>query len=142
MCNIVVMCVYWSIINQGEMRSNSEDPVFGPGRCFHLKMVHSIPGIACFINAYITKCLLKPSFYKIITLFCFSYAIFIYVFWAITGRIQYYFLDFSKSVPGAFLNILIINALATLLYGALSHLDQELKPDLKQCLDNFNTTKQ
>ena len=72
------------------------EPGVGPGRCFHLRIVHTIPGLTCFINSYITKCLLKPSFYKSISAICLIYTVFVYGFYSMTGRIQYSFLKFDR----------------------------------------------
>lgn len=62
MCNFVVMSVYWTMLHKNLMQD--EGKVFG--RAVHLVLVHSIPGITCFINTYITNARLKMSFWKII----------------------------------------------------------------------------
>ena len=69
------------------MQIHSMDPGVGDGRCFHLKIVHSIPGITCFINSGITNCLLKRSFYKSISAITLIYTAFVYGFYLLTGRI-------------------------------------------------------
>ena len=96
-CNLVVMTVYWTILHSEQMEIHSQDPIVGGGRCFHLKIVHTIPGITCLINSYITKCLLKPSFYIAITAISMIYTLFVYGFYLTTGRIQYSFLPFDTN---------------------------------------------
>lgn len=54
MCNFVVMSVYWTILHKDQMREHANEPVVGPGRAFHLKLVHSLPGTLCVINSVLT----------------------------------------------------------------------------------------
>ena len=126
-CNLVVMTVYWSILHSEQMEIHMRDPGVGPARCFHLKIVHTIPGITCLINSYITKCLLKPPFYKSITAISMIYTLFVYAFYLTTGRIQYSFLKFDTQPIQAFSNVLIINLSATLLYMLLCTIDGHIK---------------
>lgn len=134
-CNVVVMIVYWSMLHGEQMAIHSGDPDVGTGRCYHLIIVHSLPGLVCFTNAYITQCLLKTSFYKIITMVAVIYGTFVFMFWKITGRIQYSFLNFEKSTCEALLTILCINIMGTALYILLCQIDGRIKSELKAKLD-------
>lgn len=57
------------------------------------------------------------------------YGTFIFLFWKITGRIQYSFLDFNCGYT-AFWHILGINVGATMAYFALAAIDDIIKPKL------------
>ena len=127
--NFVVMSVYWTMLHAEQMRIHSHDPGVGAGRVLHLKIVHSIPGICCCINSYHTKCKLKPGFWKLISAICFIYATFDYLFWRLTGRIQYSFIDFNKGWS-AWNHIIAINVMASLAYCIFAMIDGMLKPDL------------
>ena len=95
----------------------------------HLRLVHSIPALCCFTNAYISNIRLKLDFWKMISLICFVYAIFLYSFWRQTGRQQYIFLDFNHGKQ-AFLVLTAINVFATSFYLLFYHLDQKVKNKL------------
>ena len=96
-CNFVVMSIYWSILHREQVRIHYNDPGVGHGRVIHLCLVHSLPGICCLINSYITNCRLKQGFWKLVLIVCIVYGAFVFVFWKITGRVQYPFIDFEKS---------------------------------------------
>ena len=122
------------MLHAEQVRIHSNDPGVGHGRVFHLKIVHSIPGICCCINSYYTKCKLKPTFWKMISGVCIVYATFDFLFWKLTGRIQYSFIDFTKG-NSAWYNILTINIMASLAYSLFAMADGIFKPDLQRTPD-------
>jgi hypothetical protein len=81
MCNFVVVVIYWSLLHKQQME---ETKVLGMR--YHLILVHSIPGITCIINAYISNMRLKFGFWKLISLIVSVYCSFLYFFWLKTGR--------------------------------------------------------
>jgi hypothetical protein len=91
MCNFVVMSIYWSLLHKSEMANEGQHF----GKRYHLILVHSLPGITCLINAYISNIKLKLNFWKLISLLVTLYTTFLYLFWWRTGRQQYSFLDFN-----------------------------------------------
>jgi hypothetical protein len=111
MCNFVVMSVYWSLLHKSEMAN--EGKILG--RRYHLIIVHSIPGITCLVNAYISNMRLKFGFWKLISLIASLYCTFLYLFWMKTGRQQYNFLDFNKQKQ-AFVIVNLMNLFATSFY--------------------------
>ena len=127
--NVVVMSVYWTLLHSDQVRIHQNDPGVGHGRVIHMKLAHSVPGSVCFINAFITNTKLKPSFWRVISGVTLIYGTFIYLFWKITGRIQYSFLDFNQGYS-AFWHILAINLGATLFYFVAASVDNTLKPNL------------
>ena len=82
MCNFVVMAIYWTLLHKGEMESEGKVA----GKRWHLILVHSIPGITCVVNAYISNMRLKFGFWKLISCIVSLYCSFLYVFWLRTGR--------------------------------------------------------
>jgi hypothetical protein len=89
--NFVVVCVYWSLLHREQMTTEGLCDPNGYnckqlGRAVHLKIVHSIPAICCFVNAYMSNLRLKFDFWKMISMICLVYAIFLFFFWKETGR--------------------------------------------------------
>ena len=94
MMNFVVVTVYWSVIHKGEMEEYKNNP----GHRLHLKLVHTIPGAVCLINAGITNVMLKHELYKFISIVAIIYFTFSWWMWFIYGRIQYHFLNFNQGI--------------------------------------------
>ena len=136
--NFVVMSVYWSFLHKEQVKIHYNDPGVGHGRVVHLCLVHSIPGICCTINSYLTCCRLKRSFWKLISFVCMIYGVFVYLFWKITGRIQYPFLNFQENQMIAFRNILFINFFATCSYLIIYEIDTWIKNGRKDDLKMKN----
>ena len=126
-CNFVVMSIYWSILHREQVRIHYNDPGVGHGRVIHLCLVHSLPGITCLVNSYITNCRLKQGFWKLVCVFLIVYGAFVYTFWKITGRIQYPFIDFNKSQIIAFRNMGAIGLFACAFYLIFFQIDHNLK---------------
>ena len=100
------------------------------GKRYHLILVHSIPGITCLINAYVSNMRLKFEFWKLISLIVSVYCTFLYFFWLKTGRQQYSFLDFNKQRQ-AFIVVNLINLFATAFYLLFYQLDVIIKKKLR-----------
>ena len=75
--NFIVMVVYWSMLHWDLMKEVGSNK----GKVVHLCLVHTLPGIATYINAYISNVRLKQSFWKVITAICLIYCTFAYVYW-------------------------------------------------------------
>lgn len=86
-CNFVVMSVYWPVLHSEQVKLHYNDPGVGHGRVFHMKIVHSIPGTVCLINASLSYVKLKPEFWKLISGVVILYLSFVYTVWKTTGRI-------------------------------------------------------
>jgi len=117
MCNFVVMSIYWTMLHKQEMEEAGSK-----GKRYHLVLVHSIPGITCLVNAYISNMRLKFGFWKLISFIVSVYCSFLYVFWLKTGRQQYSFLDFNKQRE-SFVVVNLINLFATAFYLLFFQLD-------------------
>ena len=132
--NFVVVCIYWTLLHKEQMTSEGQCDTNGRncknwGLATHLKIVHSIPALCCFTNAFISNIRLKFSFWKMISLICLVYGMFLYSFWRETGRQQYSFLDFNSG-KHALLVLVAINVFATSFYIAFFHADQRVKNKL------------
>jgi len=126
MCNFVVMSIYWTMLHASEMRNEGKIR----GRRIHLILVHSIPGITCMVNAYISNIRLKFGFWKLISMICSLYCTFLYVFWLRPGRQQYSFLDFNKRWE-SFMVLNFIYLFATSFYLVFYYIDQVVKKKLR-----------
>lgn len=96
-CNFIVSSFYWFMLREEQQQIHGKHEDFGWGRSVHLELVHTIPGVACFVNALCTNTILKKDNWKIITYTVIIYGTFCWIYFMVTGTQQYSFLDFSTS---------------------------------------------
>ena len=71
--NLFVGIFYWSLLHKIKTKEHCNVPIYGPGRCVYLYIVHIIPGICCLLNTLMTNSVLKKSMYKIIIIIAIIY---------------------------------------------------------------------
>jgi len=96
-CNFIVAGFYWFMLREEQQHIHGKHEDYGLGRSLHLELVHSIPGVACFVNSICTNCILKKENWKMITYMVIIYGTFCWIYYMTTGVQQYSFLDFSSS---------------------------------------------
>ena len=96
------------------------------GKRFHLRIVHSIPGFVCLVNALISPIRLKQEFWKTIFIFCFIYSTFLYIVFLKKGIIQYWFTDFRQGYT-AWRNLISIGIGACIFYLSLAKFEYFIK---------------
>lgn len=124
--NFIVTTFYWFILREEQQHIHAKHQDYGWGRSLHLELVHTIPGMACFVNAICTNCILKKDNWKLITYMVIVYGTFCWMYYLMTGTQQYSFLDFSTS--DAFKNLFWINLACIAVYVVFCIFDEKIKP--------------
>jgi len=125
-CNFIVTGFYWFMLREEQQHIHGKHQDYGWGRSLHLELVHSVPGVACFVNAICTNCILKKENWKLITYMVIIYGTFCWMYYLITGTQQYSFLNFATA--DAFKNLFWINIASIFVYLVFCIFDEKIKP--------------
>ena len=126
MINFVCFAVYWFMLRSEQQEIHSKHESLGWGRSLHLELVHSVPAIACFMNAICTNTILRKGNWVVISAIVFIYVLVIWIWHLVTGEQQYSFIDFTS--VSAIYNFFIINLGSVVMYLLFCLIDERIKP--------------
>mmetsp|Transcript_16533 Transcript_16533/g.28093 ORF Transcript_16533/g.28093 Transcript_16533/m.28093 type:complete len:156 (+) Transcript_16533:325-792(+) len=125
--NITVVAVYWGMIHANEVKKHADLPGVGKGRVFHLYTVHTVPAACCFVNSYITMCVLSSKFWRLLPIISTLYYAFQFLQIRQTGVRLYWFIDFENNLNLTLVVFIVLNLLIIAVYQFIRSLDEKSK---------------